>query len=64
MFKVHQGKYSSVNKLQDNFAFLALVMLLNPGTDTESDLEAQTPKHLGPVSLETRACHSQSGFFL
>lgn len=35
MFKVHQGKYSSVNKLKDNFAFLAFVMLPNPGTDTE-----------------------------
>lgn len=33
---VHRGKYPSTNKLQDNFAFLALVMLLNPSTDIES----------------------------
>lgn len=34
MLSVHQRKYSSVNELQDNFAFLALVVLLNPSTST------------------------------
>lgn len=45
MFKVHQGKYSFVNKHQDSFALLALLMLLNPSADTERGLQAQTSKH-------------------
>lgn len=34
MLKVHQGKYSSTNKLQDIFAFLAFAMLLNSSAST------------------------------
>lgn len=50
MFKVHQGKYSFINKHQDNFALLALLTLLNPSAETEWSLQAQIPQHLGADS--------------
>lgn len=34
MLKVHQGKYSFINQLQDIIAFLAFVMLLNASAST------------------------------
>lgn len=69
MFKAHQEKYSFINKHQDNLALLALLILLNPSAETERGLQAQTSQHLRPDSpsgmkpRETRACHSQLGFF-
>lgn len=51
MLNVHQRKYSSVNKLQDNFAFLALVMSLNPSASTgdRATLLVPNPGKLQPV---------------